>query len=208
LPRNGVAGPPHFWPRGGRTGRMGVAEATPGLWGWSGHPKGQKKKKKNGKMCFGLWGWPDHPLGPGGGFGTPPSGRRGGFTPGPRRWSGHPKGQNPFFRFFFFFFFFGLSGWPDHPQRPTAGSATPWPKMGWSGHPISVQGVAPATPRFPLLLFFFFLETSDNFHHFDTPIPKNSQISQSSRFSHLVPFCRNLPIIPFTPKLLRPSTLL
>jgi hypothetical protein len=31
-PKNGVVGPPHFWPRGGRpphTGRMGVAEATP-----------------------------------------------------------------------------------------------------------------------------------------------------------------------------------
>jgi hypothetical protein len=31
-PKNGVAGPPHFWPKGGRsphTGRIGVASATP-----------------------------------------------------------------------------------------------------------------------------------------------------------------------------------
>jgi hypothetical protein len=137
LPRNGVAGPPHFWPRGGRTGRMGVAEATPGLWGWSGHPKGQKKKKKHGKMCFGLWGWPDHPLGPGGGFRTPPTGRRGGFTPGPRRWSGHPKDFSVFF-FFFFLAFRGGRTTPKglRPVRPPLGQkwggpATPFLGKGW-----------------------------------------------------------------------------
>jgi hypothetical protein len=117
-------------------------------------------------MGFGLWGWPDHPLGPGGGFGTPPTGRRGWLKPppGPWGWSGHPKIPKPIFSFFFFFFFifrpFGVVGPPPkawggfgHPH--TAGLATPWPKMGWSGHPISGQGVAPATPRFPLLLPFF-----------------------------------------------------
>jgi hypothetical protein len=35
--------------------------------------------------------------------------------------------------------------------------ATPWPKMGWPGHPIFGKGVAPATPiSFILLLLFFF----------------------------------------------------
>jgi hypothetical protein len=48
---------PIFWPRGGRpphTGRMGVAEATPCLWGWSGHPERQKKKKKKKRK---KWVW-------------------------------------------------------------------------------------------------------------------------------------------------------
>jgi hypothetical protein len=41
--------------------------------------------------------------------------------------------------------------------------ATPWPKMGWSGHPIFGQGVAPATLQFPpppppFLISFFFLK--------------------------------------------------
>jgi hypothetical protein len=119
-------------------------------------PKGQKKRKK--------WVWDfgdgrttpkglgvasatpyDHPLGPGGGFGTPPTGRRGWPKPplGPWRWSGHPQNPKPIFSFFFFFFWpFGVAGPPPkvwggfgHPHM--AGSATPWPKMGWSGHPIS-----------------------------------------------------------------------
>jgi hypothetical protein len=34
--------------------------------------------------------------------------------------------------------------------------ATPWPKMGWSGHPTFGKGVAPATP-IPSSSFFFFL---------------------------------------------------
>jgi hypothetical protein len=70
------------WLRPPHTGRMGVAEATPGLWGWSGHPgplgvvrpprkAKKKKKKKNEKMGLGFWGWPDHPQGPEGGFGHP-----------------------------------------------------------------------------------------------------------------------------------------
>jgi hypothetical protein len=131
LPRNGVAGPPHFWPRGG--------QATPGLWGvvW---PPRKAKKKKNGKMGFGLWGWPDHPLGPGGGFGTPPTGRRGWPKPppGPWRWSGHPQNPKPIFSFFFFFGPFGVAGPPpkawggfSHPYTAKNGSATPFLGKGW-----------------------------------------------------------------------------
>jgi hypothetical protein len=37
--RNRAGQPPH-------TGRMGVAEATLGLWGWSGHLERPKKKKR------------------------------------------------------------------------------------------------------------------------------------------------------------------
>jgi hypothetical protein len=138
LPRNGVAGPPHFWPKGGRTGCMGVAEATLGLWGWSGHPE-RPKKKKNGKMGFGLWGWPNHPLGPGGGFGTPPTGRRGWPKPppGPSGWSGHPQNPKPIFSFFFFFWPFGVAGPP-----PKA-----W---GGFGHPA-----IPPPPLFFLIPSFF-----------------------------------------------------
>jgi hypothetical protein len=35
--------------------------------------------------------------------------------------------------------------------------AIPWPKMGWSGHPIFGQGLALATPRFPPPFFLNFL---------------------------------------------------
>jgi hypothetical protein len=142
-PKNGVAGPPHFWPRGGRpphTGHMGVAEATPGLWGWSGHPeRPKKKKKKTKKMGLGFWGWPDHPQGPGGGFGHPLR-PVGGVRSHPQALGGGlatPKGQNPFFRFFFFF---GVAG---HPQRPGVASATP---------------IRPVChPDFSLFFFFLFL---------------------------------------------------
>jgi hypothetical protein len=34
--------------------------------------------------------------------------------------------------------------------------ATPWPKMGWPGHPILEKEVAGATPDFHLFFFFFF----------------------------------------------------
>jgi hypothetical protein len=65
------------------------------------------------------------------------------------------------------FFVFGLSGWPDHPQRPGVASATPiragmgwpatpWPKMGWSGHPIFWARGGSSHPDFSLLFFFFF----------------------------------------------------
>jgi hypothetical protein len=155
---------------------QGVASATPyrPYGGGRSHPRPlgvvrpprkAKKKKKNENMGLGFWGWPDHPQGPRGGFGHPLRPLGGVPKPplGPRGWSGHPQRPKPIFPFFFFFFFwpFGVAGPPPkawggfgHPH--TAGSATPWPKMGWSGHPIFGQGVAPTTPRFPLLFFSFF----------------------------------------------------
>jgi hypothetical protein len=173
-PKNGVAGPPHFWPRGGRpphTGRMGVAEATPGLWGWSGHPERPKKKKKNEKNGFGIlgvagpppraWGWlRSHPLRPVGGVRSHPQALGGGPAT--------PKIPNPFFFFFFFFFFwpFGVAGPPPkawggfgHPHTAGMGwPATPWPKMGWSGHPIFWARGGSSHPDFsPFFFFFFFL---------------------------------------------------
>jgi hypothetical protein len=137
-PKNGVAGPPHFWPRGSRppyTGRMGVAEATPGLWGWSGHPE----RPKTGRWC------PKPP--PGG----PP-----------------PKSQTHFFSFFFFWPFGVAGPPPKarggfgHPH--TAGMG--WPatpkgqKRGGPATPFFGQGVAPATPISP-----FFLKKFPSFFH-------------------------------------------
>jgi hypothetical protein len=127
---------------------QGVAE--PAVWGWPkppqafggglATPKGQKKKKRKGKMGFGLWGWLDHPLGPGCGFETPPTCHRGWPKPPP----------------VFFFLPFGVAGPPpkawggfDHPH--TAGSATPRPDFwarGGSSHPLS-----PSSSSF---FFFFF----------------------------------------------------
>jgi hypothetical protein len=132
-------------------------------------PPRKAKKKKKGKMGFGLWGWPNHPQGPGDGFGHPlrPVGGVPKSPPGPRGWFGHPQRPKPIFPFFFFFFWpYRVAGPPPkawggfgHPH--TAGSVTPWPKMGWSGHPISGQGVAPATPRdSPFFFFFFFFFNS------------------------------------------------
>jgi hypothetical protein len=157
-------------------GNRGVASATPYrpyggglcLWGGPATPKGhqEKKKKKNRKNGFELLGVAGPP--PTGGGRPPP--------PGPWGWSGHPQNPKPIAQslFFFFFFFFGLSGWPDHPQRPgggfshphTAGMgwpATPWPKMGWSGHPIFWARGGSSHPDFfpppppPPFFFFFFI---------------------------------------------------
>jgi hypothetical protein len=65
LPKSGVAGPPHFWPRGG------FGHPIPAVWGWPkppqafgggpATPKGPKKKKKKKKtkecvLAFG-GGW-------------------------------------------------------------------------------------------------------------------------------------------------------
>jgi hypothetical protein len=143
-PKNGEAGPPHFWPRGGRpphTGRMGVAEATPGLWGWSGHPERPKKKKKPKKMGLGFWGWPDHPLGPGGGFGHHHTAHMGVASATPRPLGvvrPPPKSQTHFFRFFFFLAFRGGRttpkglGW----LRPP-----PYGRYGVAGHPLAKNEV-------------------------------------------------------------------
>jgi hypothetical protein len=136
---------------------QGVASATPyrSYGGGRSHPrplgvvrppqKAKKKKKKTKKIGLGFWGWPDHPLGPGGGFGHPlgPGGGFGHPLPAVGGVRSHPqalgvvrpppKSQTHFFRFFFFF---GLSGWPDHPQRPGVASATPIrPVWGGRSHP-------------------------------------------------------------------------
>jgi hypothetical protein len=161
-PKNGVAGPPHFWPRGGRpphTGSMGVAEATPRPLGVVRPPrKAKKKKKKNVQWVWDFGGGFDHPL---------PAVRGGrSHAQALGGWSGHPQRPTHSSVFFFFFFFFGgLSGWPGHPQRPGGGfghphmagmgwPATPWPKMGWSGHPIFWARSHP--DFFPFFFFFFF----------------------------------------------------
>jgi hypothetical protein len=133
LPKNGVAGPPHFWPYGG-------GRSHPRPLGVVRPPRKAKKKKKKGKMGFGLWGWPDHSQRPGVASATPIRPVWGGRS--------HPLAKNGVVRpppksqtIFRFFFFFGLSGWPDHPQRPGVASATPiWPYGGWP------YGVAEATP--------------------------------------------------------------
>jgi hypothetical protein len=71
---NRVAGATPFLAKGSlrppHTGRMGVAEPTPYLWGWSGQPERPPRTKKK-KKGLGFWGWPDHPQGLGGGFGHP-----------------------------------------------------------------------------------------------------------------------------------------
>jgi hypothetical protein len=153
-PKNGVTGPPHFWPRGGRppyTGRMGVAEATPRPLVVVRPPrKAKKKKKKNEKMGLGFWvaEATPRPLGV--------------VRP-------LPKFQTHFF--IFFFFFGGLSGWPDHPQRPRVASATPIrPVWGGRSHPLAKNGVVrpphfwarggsshPTIPPPPLFFFNFLL---------------------------------------------------
>jgi hypothetical protein len=167
-PKNGVVGPPHFWPKGGRppyTGRMGVAEATPGLWGWSGHPerpKKKKKKRKNGVWPLGVagpppraWGWLRPPLRLVDGVRSHPQALGGGPA--------IPKGQNPFFRFFFFWPFEVVGpppkAWGGFSHPHTAGMGwlgTPWPKMGWSGHPIFWARGGSSHPDFFLSSFFFF----------------------------------------------------
>jgi hypothetical protein len=127
-PKNGVAGPPHFWPRGGwppHTGRMGVTKATPRPLGVVQPPQKakKKKKKKDRAMGLGFWGWLDHPQGPEGGFGHPLPAVGGGQSHAQalEGWSGHPQRPNPFFRFFFFFFFFFVAirgGWTTPKGRP------------------------------------------------------------------------------------------
>jgi hypothetical protein len=171
-PKNGVAGPPHFWPRGGRpphTGRMGVAEATPGLWGWSGHPERPKKKKKKKKRKKGFGILPDHPLGPGGGFRHHLQVVGGGFSH-PQALGGGlatPKIPNPFFSVFFFFFFGAFRGGRTTPKGLGWLRPPPYGRYGVAGHPLAKNGMVRPPyflgkgwlqpPRFlPSLFFFFF----------------------------------------------------
>jgi hypothetical protein len=133
LPKNGVARPPPFWPRGG------FGHPIQPVWGGSqafgggpATPKATKKKKKKKKNEMGLcrWGWPDHPQGPGVASATPYDHTQA-LGGGPAT----PNDTNPF-RFFFFFFFlvaFGVAGPPPF-----------WPR-GWL-----------QPPRFPLFLFLFY----------------------------------------------------
>jgi hypothetical protein len=124
-----------------------------------------KKKRGRNRGSFG------HPQAFGGGLATPKGHKKkkqkknkkqnefellGVAEPPPRAW-GWPK--PPPTAQTLFFFFDGLLGWPDHPQRPGVASATPyrpygvaeatpWPKMGWSGHPIFGQGATPISSPF------------------------------------------------------------
>jgi hypothetical protein len=160
LPKNGVAGPPHFWPRGG------FGHPIRPVWGGRSHPQAfgggpatpdfpQEKKKKTKWVCA-VGGGRTTPKGLGVVVG-------GEATPGPWGWSGHPQRHKPisFFFFFFFFFFLGeIRGGRTTPKGLGVASttpyrlygvaeATPWPKMGWSGHPIFGQGGgSPPPPPF------------------------------------------------------------
>jgi hypothetical protein len=59
---------------------------------------------------------------------------------------------------FVFFFLGGFRGGRTTPKGLGVASATPWPKRGWSGHPIFGQGGGSSHPRFPLFFFFSFLK--------------------------------------------------
>jgi hypothetical protein len=157
-PKNGVAGPPHFWPKGGRPPHTGRIRPPQAFGGGPATPERPKKKKtKNGFGILGVagpppraWGW----------LRTPPTTGRGWLKPPPCPWgwSGHPQNPKPVFRFFFFWPFRGGRttpkglGWPN-----TAGMgwpATPWPKMGWSSHPIFWARGGSSHPDFPPPPFF------------------------------------------------------
>jgi hypothetical protein len=178
-----------YWPYGG-------GRSHPSLWGWSGHLERPKKKPKKWVWILGVarpppraWGWLWPPPTTGRWCPKPP--------PGPRRWSGHPQRPKPFF-----FFFFGLSGWPDHPQRPGVASATPipavwgWPKPppyrpygGGRSHPLDKNGVArpphfwegggSSHPDFLSSSFFFF------FFQF----PSFFQKKKNPKICKTTPFC-------------------
>jgi hypothetical protein len=140
LPKNGVAGPPPFWPRGG------FGHPIRPVWGGRSHPQAfgggpatpkatKKKKKKKTKWVCAVGGGRTTPKGLGVVVGVAEA------TPGPWGWSGHPQRHKPI-SFFFFFFSWWLSGWPDHPQRPGGGFGHPIPAV-WGGrsHPLAKKGV-------------------------------------------------------------------
>jgi hypothetical protein len=166
---------------------QGVASATPyrPYGGGRSHPRPlgvvrppQKAQKKggggeNGFWPLGVagpppraWRWPKPPPTAGRGCPKPP--------PGPRGWSGHPQRPKPISPppppLFFWAFWGGRTtpkglGWVRPPPygRYGVAEATPWPKMGWSGHPTFGKGVAPATPIPSSLFFFFFFFFFFNF---------------------------------------------
>jgi hypothetical protein len=129
---------------------QGVASATPyqPYEGGPATPKGhQEKKKKKEKNGFGILGVAS-------------------TTPIRSVWGGHPQNPKTIFPFFFFFLAFqggqttpkGLGVASAAPIRPVWGwPATPWPKMGWSDHPIFwARGGSSHPDFFPLFSFFFF----------------------------------------------------
>jgi hypothetical protein len=135
-----VAGPPHFWPRGG------FGHPHTAVWGWPKPPQAfgggsatskghQEQQQKSGKMGLSYWGW-----------------------------FGHPQNPKPIARSFLFFLAF-RGGWTtpkSHPHTASMGwPATPWPKMGWSGHPIfwarSHPDFFPPPPQILFYNFFLFL---------------------------------------------------
>jgi hypothetical protein len=152
LPKNGVARPPPFWPRGG------FGHPIRPVWGGRSHPqafgggpatpKATKKKKKKNEMGLCRWGWPWTTATPKGlGWLRPPP-----TTQTHLRVVRPP----PTAQTHFFFFSWWLPGWPDHPQRPGGGRSHPLGKKGWSGHPNFGQGGGSSHPRFPFFFFFSF----------------------------------------------------
>jgi hypothetical protein len=166
LPKNGVAGPPPFWPRGG------FGHPIRPVWGGRSHPqafgggpatpKATKKKKKTKWVCA-VGGGRTTPKGLGW-LRPPPT-----TTPRPLCGCGRRGWLSAQTHFVFFFFSWWLSGWPDHPQRPGGGFGHPIPAV-WGGrsHPLAKKGVV-RPPYFwargwlqpPLIspppFFFFFL---------------------------------------------------
>jgi hypothetical protein len=188
------------WLRPPHTGRMGVAEATPGLWGWSGHPeRPKKKKKKKRKNAFWPLGVAGPPPSAWGWLRTPLAGRRWWLRPPPCPWgwSGHPQRPKPIFPFFFGgggAFWGGRTtpkglGWLRPPPygRYGVGEATPWPKMGWSGHPIFWARGGSSHPDFYLFFFlifnfllFFFQKKKKNLKCKTTPFcPKRHRFGRA-----------------------------
>jgi hypothetical protein len=156
------------WLRPPHMAGMGWPKPPLGLWGWSSHPEShqEKKIKKKTKWVCAV-----------GGGRTTPKGLSvvvGVAGPPPRAWgwSGHPQRHKPIFVFFFFGGFRGgrttpkgLGGASATPYRPYGvAEATPWPKRGWSGHPIFGQGggsshpQSPPPPPFFCFSFLFFLK--------------------------------------------------
>jgi hypothetical protein len=186
-----VAGPPHFWPRGG------FGHPIPAVWGWPkpsqafggglATPKAQKKKKKE-KMGFGLWGWPDHPLGHGGGR-SHHLRLAGGVRSHPQALGGGPKGQNPFPPPppLFFFGPFGVAG---PPPKAWGGFGHPH-TAGMGCHPLAKNGVvrpphfwegggSSHLDSFFSLLFFFFPKKKKNLKCKTTPFcPKRRRFGRA-----------------------------
>jgi hypothetical protein len=162
---------------------MGVAEATPGLWGWSGHPERPKKKKKE-KNGFGIlgvagpppraWGWLRPPPTTGRWCPKPPPTTSRWCPkppPGPRGWSGHPQNPKPFF-----FFFLAFRGGRTTPKGLGWLRPPPYGRYGVADHPLAKNGVVRPPhflgkgwlqpPRFlPLFCFFIFLFLISFFFH-------------------------------------------